>query len=123
MKKTAIIAMAAALCLGGALAPAAESAGASGAVMQEGQKAAGQGGMEAGSMKQGGMKKAHSRRRTPEQIKAIQEALNAYGAKLEPDGKWGKETRRAIRDFQKAHGMKATGYANQKTREALGLDF
>jgi peptidoglycan hydrolase-like protein with peptidoglycan-binding domain len=49
--------------------------------------------------------------------------LNGHGAKLAVDGKWGKDTREAIKAFQKENGLKATGYANKKTRVKLGLKF
>ncbi len=55
-------------------------------------------------------------------IKSIQEALNKNGAKLELDGYMGKKTRAAIKTFQSAHGLKATGHADGHTRKALGLN-
>ena len=54
-------------------------------------------------------------------VKAIQEALNHEGAKLAVDGRMGKNTRDALKSFQTAHGLKATGHADAKTLEALGL--
>lgn len=54
-------------------------------------------------------------------IKSIQEALNKNGAKLATDGYMGKKTREAIKTFQSAHGLKATGHADSPTRKALGL--
>ncbi|HKI81225.1 MAG TPA: peptidoglycan-binding domain-containing protein [Pseudodesulfovibrio sp.] len=54
-------------------------------------------------------------------VKSIQEALNKSGAKLAADGYMGKKTRAAIKTFQSAHGLKATGHADTKTRKALGL--
>lgn len=54
-------------------------------------------------------------------VKTIQEALNKQGAKLSVDGYMGKKTRAAIRTFQTAHKLKATGHADSHTRKALGL--
>lgn len=118
MKRTAIIGLASAILLTGTLALAAEPGSPGGAGMQQAPKAMGQ-----HAMKQRGVKKAHSRRMSPEQIQAIQKALNAHGAKLTVDGRWGKETREAIRSFQQENGLRPTGYANAKTRGKLGLKF
>lgn len=90
---------------------AAESSG-SAAMSQQGQMAG----------EQHAVKKRHHRM-SAEQIKAIQEALNAHGAKLTADGKWSKQTRKAIRAFQKDNGLRPTGRANKKTRKILGLTF
>jgi len=54
-------------------------------------------------------------------VKAIQEALNKAGATLTVDGHLGKMTREALKSFQSSHGLKPTGHADKKTREALGL--
>ena len=112
MQKTAMIGMALACLLAGSVAFAAEPAnGAQGAAgMQQGQK----------PMEHKAMKKVHHRIRMAD-VKAIQEALNAHGAHLKADGKMGKATREAIKAFQKESGLKATGYANKKTREKLGV--
>ena len=69
------------------------------------------------------MKKTMRHRMSSENVKEIQGALNSHGAKLAVDGKWGKGTREAIKAYQKENGLKATGYANKKTREKLGLKF
>jgi peptidoglycan hydrolase-like protein with peptidoglycan-binding domain len=55
------------------------------------------------------------------QIKAVQTALNKEGYKLEVDGKMGKQTRAALMKFQKAHGLPATGKADDATRKKLGV--
>jgi peptidoglycan hydrolase-like protein with peptidoglycan-binding domain len=54
-----------------------------------------------------------------ERIKKLQTALNASGASLTVDGKIGPKTRAALMDFQKAHGLKATGHLDKETRAAL----
>jgi peptidoglycan hydrolase-like protein with peptidoglycan-binding domain len=51
----------------------------------------------------------------------IQEALNSAGAKLKADGKMGKATRRAIREYQKKNKLKVTGNADEATLKSLGL--
>lgn len=120
MKQILMIGTALAFLLTGGLAFAAGpgDGGQGGAGMQQGQ----QEGMQQ-SMKHKKAKKAHSRRRSMEEIKAIQESLNAHGAALTVDGHWGRETRDAIKAYQRKNGLKPTGYANQETRKKLGLKF
>jgi peptidoglycan hydrolase-like protein with peptidoglycan-binding domain len=60
----------------------------------------------------------HAMART-ERIEKLQSALNANGAKLTVDGKMGPKTHAALMDFQKAHGLKATGRPDKETRDAL----
>lgn len=52
---------------------------------------------------------------------ALQNTLNAHGAGLETDGDFGRLTEEAVRKFQKAHGLKASGNADSATLHALGL--
>lgn len=54
-------------------------------------------------------------------VKAIQEALNKSGAKLKVDGRMGKHTHAALKNFQSKHGLKATGTATKATLKALGV--
>lgn len=55
-------------------------------------------------------------------IKSIQAALNRKEhAHLAVDGKMGKETRTALKKFQKSHGLKPTGTPNKATQHALGM--
>ena len=62
---------------------------------------------------------------TPAQQKVakVQMALNTNGATppLTVDGKWGPRTAAALKAFQSAHGLKATGTMNGITAKALGL--
>jgi len=67
------------------------------------------------------VKKSTHHRMSAARVKSVQEALNAHGAKLKADGQWGKETREAIKSFQKESGMKPTGRLNKETRAKLGL--
>lgn len=61
--------------------------------------------------------KTHATR--TERVERLQSALNANGAKLTVDGKMGPKTHAALMDFQKAHGLKATGKPDKDTIAAL----
>ncbi len=54
-------------------------------------------------------------------VKSVQEALNDHGAHLRVDGLCGMRTVKAIRRFQKSHGLKVTGMPDPATLKALGL--
>lgn len=54
-----------------------------------------------------------------ESVVALQERLAAAGYKVQADGHYGDETRRAVTEFQKASGLKADGIVGAKTWEAL----
>ena len=54
-------------------------------------------------------------------VKSVQEALNDHGAHLQVDGLCGIRTVKAIRGFQKTHGLKVTGMPDPATLKALGL--
>ncbi|HLJ04958.1 MAG TPA: peptidoglycan-binding domain-containing protein [Acetobacteraceae bacterium] len=60
---------------------------------------------------------------TPAQQKVakVQMALNANGATLDVDGKWGSKTSTALKAFQSAHKLKPTGHMDGATAKALGL--
>lgn len=66
-------------------------------------------------------KKMHHAGMSLARRKAIQEALNSHGAKLKVDGMLGRQSREAIKKFQKANGLKATGWANKATLAKLGV--
>jgi peptidoglycan hydrolase-like protein with peptidoglycan-binding domain len=58
-----------------------------------------------------------------EQVKAAQQALKDKGH--DPgmiDGKMGPKTQAALRDFQKAQGIEATGRLDMKTMQGLGME-
>ncbi|MCB2193025.1 MAG: peptidoglycan-binding protein [Deltaproteobacteria bacterium] len=59
-------------------------------------------------------------KRSPK-VRMLQDALNRKGAKLKVDGIWGKKTRMALKNFQKANGLKVTGKVDPATKKALGL--
>ena len=52
-------------------------------------------------------------------IEKVQQSLNSNGAALTVDGKWGPKTAAAVKDFQKAHGLKPTGRLDKSTRAQL----
>jgi peptidoglycan hydrolase-like protein with peptidoglycan-binding domain len=62
--------------------------------------------------------KTHAMGRT-QRIERLQTALNASGATLTVDGKMGPKTHAALMDFQRAHGLKATGRPDKETIAAL----
>ncbi len=63
--------------------------------------------------------KMHHKVRVSATVKQVQEALNRTGAKLTVDGVLGHKTRLALKSFQKAHKLKATGRLDKATRKAL----
>jgi type II secretory pathway predicted ATPase ExeA len=57
-----------------------------------------------------------------EQVRLLQQRLRTAGFTPGPiDGILGPKTRQAIRRFQEAHGLRATGHLNAATRQALGF--
>ena len=57
-----------------------------------------------------------------EAVKAAQQALKDKGHDPGPiDGVMGPHTMQALKDFQKAEGLKATGRLDSQTREKLGV--
>ena len=68
------------------------------------------------------MKKSAKKMAKPSKtVMAIQEALNKGGAKLKVDGMMGKHTRAALKKYQAANGLKATGRVDKATRAKLGV--
>ena len=58
-----------------------------------------------------------------EKVKAVQQALKDKGH--DPgsvDGRMGPKTQQALRDFQEAHGIQATGQLDTKTMQSLGVE-
>jgi peptidoglycan hydrolase-like protein with peptidoglycan-binding domain len=60
---------------------------------------------------------------TPAQqrVAKVQIALNANGAQLDVDGKWGAKTSAALKSYQSAHKLKATGKMDSATAKSLGV--
>jgi peptidoglycan hydrolase-like protein with peptidoglycan-binding domain len=55
-------------------------------------------------------------------IEQIQRTLNEKGYDAGPvDGNWGSQTQSALKDFQKAQGMQASGQPDKQTLAALGV--
>ncbi len=50
-----------------------------------------------------------------ESVKGIQQFLNTQGADIDEDGIYGKETRDAVRDFQRKNGLAVDGLVGEKT--------
>lgn len=60
---------------------------------------------------------------SPDTIQSAQQALqqNGFYKSGKIDGKMGPKTREAIRSFQHAKGLQASGHLNPKTLSALGV--
>jgi peptidoglycan hydrolase-like protein with peptidoglycan-binding domain len=59
----------------------------------------------------------------PATLKAMQRALSANGHDAGAvDGKWGENTRDALRSFQREHELESTGTLTLPTLAALGID-
>lgn len=56
-----------------------------------------------------------------QQVKRLQEALNAQGEDLVADGIFGASTHAAVVAFQARHGLNPDGVVGPRTRDALGL--
>lgn len=55
-------------------------------------------------------------------LRAVQQALSRAGYPAPQDGKLGKSTRRALRNFQRAHRLPVTGQPDRPTLLKLGLN-
>lgn len=118
MKKIATLAVAGLLGLGLATAADAQQRpmGASGS----------SGSMSSGSMSSTPAKSSTAHKSTAKKssgadTKAVQTALNKNGASLKVDGKMGKGTRAALKDYQKANGLPQTGRVDDATKTKLGV--
>lgn len=52
---------------------------------------------------------------------ALQTALKTAGEDVTVDGRIGKKTLAALKDYQQKHGLKATGHFDKATVKALGV--
>ena len=52
---------------------------------------------------------------------ALQSALKAAGEDVTVDGRIGKKTLAALKNYQQKHGLKATGHFDKATVKALGV--
>ncbi len=55
------------------------------------------------------------------EVKDVQRALDHAGYKVSVDGKMGPKTASALKQYQKAHGLQATGHVNKETLQKLGV--
>lgn len=55
------------------------------------------------------------------EVLELQRQLIASGAQIKADGMFGKETKRAVRDFQRKAGIKADGVVGDDTRNAFNM--
>jgi len=59
---------------------------------------------------------------SPSEIRQVQESLERAGHDVgDVDGIWGPRTAKALRDYQRAKGLDATGRLDERTLEALGV--
>jgi len=58
--------------------------------------------------------------RGPE-VSRIQQSLQQHGQHLAVDGRYGRETRAAVREFQRSHHLRPDGIVGRRTAAALGL--
>jgi len=56
-----------------------------------------------------------------QRVAKAQMALNSNGAQLDADGKMGPKTVTALKSYQSAHHLKATGRLDAATARALGV--
>jgi lysozyme len=56
-----------------------------------------------------------------EDVRQVQEALKTAGINIEPDGFFGKDTDKAVRQFQQQKGITVDGIVGAQTRQILGL--
>ena len=76
------------------------------------------GGMTAGA----GMASGMAAQLDQQTIRDMQQALRDRGHEVGPiDGMWGQQTQSALREFQQAQGMQASGEPDQQTMSALGV--
>jgi len=119
MRKLAYLAVAGLLGLGLAAAPAS--------AQQKPMGATGSSSMSSSSMpakpaaKAMPAKKSAAKKGGSESVKALQTALNKNGASLKVDGMMGKGTRDALKKYQAANGLKATGRPDAATKSKLGV--
>lgn len=59
-----------------------------------------------------------------ERIRELQQALNDRndGSDISVDGRWGPDTRRALRQFQRSNDLRPTGQPDRNTMAALNLN-
>jgi peptidoglycan hydrolase-like protein with peptidoglycan-binding domain len=77
--------------------------------------------MAVGMLAFAGAAEAQSSNMNRSEVRQVQRALNDAGYDVAVDGAWGPNTRRALRDYQQAQGLNATGRADRDTLAALNV--
>jgi peptidoglycan hydrolase-like protein with peptidoglycan-binding domain len=86
------------------------------------QEPSAQSGQTQAATQQKGQKSGAQMSQSPELIKQAQEKLSAAGHDAGPaDGIMGPRTQKALKDFQQAKNLEASGQLDQKTLSALGV--
>ncbi len=57
-----------------------------------------------------------------DEVKSIQNALNKDGYNVKVDGKFGKQTQAAIKQYQQDQKLPATGQPDDATKQKLGVE-
>jgi hypothetical protein len=79
--------------------------------------------MKSGAMKNGSSERGARGPGNPQQVKAVQQALQGKGHDTgEIDGRMGPKTQAALREFQQKEGLKSTGRADAETMAKLGVE-
>jgi len=74
------------------------------------------------SMKSSGTQSMSQQTQSVSAIRTVQNKLNAKGYNVgKADGVWGKRSSRALKKYQQANGLQATGRLDQQTADALGI--
>lgn len=80
---------------------------------------------EQGAQQQGAQQQSQSRTQSSQnqqQVREVQQKLKQQGHDVgEIDGQFGPKTRSALREFQQAEGLQASGRIDQQTLEKLGI--
>jgi peptidoglycan hydrolase-like protein with peptidoglycan-binding domain len=84
---------------------------------------------QAGQQQGQNQQQASSQSISPQQlgrngVRQVQQALQKSGFKAgRADGIWGRNTRMALKDFQRSKGIQGSGKLNQKTLSDLGVNI
>lgn len=68
---------------------------------------------------QAGLYSEPADRRSPDYVRWVQESLNALGMNLNTDGKFTREVREGVREFQKRNGLTPVGIVGPRTERKL----
>lgn len=76
------------------------------------------------SMRQGqAMEQGGQHAQNPEVVRQVQKSLNEQGYDAGPiDGKWGPKTQSALKNFQQAKGLEASGQLDEETLAELDVE-